>query len=86
MAEADAAASHPQLAVRVASCEPLSISQITLSHFRNYADIRLVCGASPVILTGPNGSGKTNLIEAISLLVPGRGLRRAACGVRHAEE
>ena len=59
-------------------CEPLSISQITLSHFRNYTDMRLVCGATPVILTGANGSGKTNLVEAISLLVPGRGLRRAA--------
>lgn len=57
---------------------PLSVSQITLSHFRNYRDMRLVCDASPVILTGPNGSGKTNLIEAISLLVPGRGLRRSA--------
>jgi DNA replication and repair protein RecF len=57
---------------------PFSIAQITLSHFRNYADIRLSCAAAPVILTGANGSGKTNLLEAISLLVPGRGLRRAA--------
>jgi len=57
---------------------PLNISQITLSHFRNYEDVRLVCDVSPVILVGANGSGKTNLIEAISLLVPGRGLRRSA--------
>ena len=40
--------------------------------------MRLVCDATPVILVGPNGSGKTNLVEAISLLVPGRGLRRSA--------
>ena len=55
-----------------------SIEQITLSHYRNYHDMRLVCGESPVVLYGANGSGKTNLVEAISLLVPGRGLRRAA--------
>jgi len=55
-----------------------SVSQITLSHFRNYATCRLDCGTAPVILTGTNGSGKTNLVEALSLLVPGRGLRRSA--------
>lgn len=57
---------------------PLSVGKISLVHFRNYKDLRLVCDARPVILTGQNGSGKTNLLEAISLLVPGRGLRRAA--------
>jgi DNA replication and repair protein RecF len=56
---------------------PLSVTQITLSHFRNYGGLRLRCEASPVILVGANGSGKTNLVEAISLLVPGRGLRRS---------
>src|SRR5260370_5841290 len=34
-------------------------------------------GAGPVVLVGRNGAGKTNLIEAISFLTPGRGLRRA---------
>ena len=58
--------------------EALSVAQITLSHFRNYHSLRLVCAPAPIILTGANGSGKTNLIEAISLLVPGRGLRRSA--------
>ncbi len=58
--------------------ESLSISQITLAHFRNYDALRLQVGGAPVVLTGTNGSGKTNLVEAISLLVPGRGLRRSA--------
>ncbi|MDE1900456.1 MAG: DNA replication/repair protein RecF [Alphaproteobacteria bacterium] len=58
----------------------LSIARLTLAHFRNYDALRLDCDDRPVILTGANGSGKTSLIEAISLLVPGRGLRRAALG------
>jgi len=64
--------------LRAAHSALLSISRITLSHFRNYESARLVAGASPIILTGANGGGKTNLLEAISLLVPGRGLRHAA--------
>jgi DNA replication and repair protein RecF len=54
------------------------IRRLTLSNFRSYhaAQIRLD-RAGPVVLTGANGAGKTNLIEAISLLAPGRGLRRA---------
>src|SRR6185295_3507565 len=56
----------------------LSVGKITLAHFRNYEDLCLTVEAAPVVLTGANGSGKTNLLEAISLLVPGRGLRRAA--------
>lgn len=54
----------------------LSISQITLSNFRNYQELRLQTTSCPVVLFGTNGSGKTNVLEAISLLVPGRGLRR----------
>ena len=54
------------------------IRRLTLSNFRNYhaAQVRLD-RPGPVVLTGANGAGKTNLIEAISLLAPGRGLRRA---------
>jgi DNA replication and repair protein RecF len=54
------------------------IRRLTLTNFRNYhaAQIELA-SAGPVVLTGANGAGKTNLIEAISLLAPGRGLRRA---------
>jgi DNA replication and repair protein RecF len=54
------------------------IRRLTLSNFRSYhaAHVEL-SAAGPVVLTGANGAGKTNLIEAISLLAPGRGLRRA---------
>lgn len=55
----------------------LSVRKISLVYFRNYRDVSLDLEDSPVVLTGANGSGKTNLLEAISLLVPGRGLRRA---------
>ncbi|WP_407648201.1 DNA replication/repair protein RecF [Devosia rhodophyticola] len=49
-----------------------------LSAFRNYTAAALDLDARHVVLTGPNGAGKTNLLEAISLLSPGRGLRRAS--------
>ena len=54
------------------------IRRLSLANFRSYhaAQIELSV-AGPVVLTGANGAGKTNLIEAISLLAPGRGLRRA---------
>ena len=55
----------------------LAVRQLRLADFRNYRQLRLDCGAEPVVLVGPNGSGKTNLIEALSFLAPGRGLRRA---------
>jgi DNA replication and repair protein RecF len=55
----------------------LAVRQLRLTDFRNYRQLRLDCGPEPVVLVGPNGSGKTNLIEALSFLAPGRGLRRA---------
>ncbi len=55
----------------------LAIDSITLTQFRNYPSLTLKAGGSNVILTGDNGVGKTNLLEAISLLAPGRGLRGA---------
>jgi DNA replication and repair protein RecF len=54
------------------------IRRLTLTNFRSYhaAQVQLD-RAGPVVLTGANGIGKTNLVEAVSLLAPGRGLRRA---------
>ena len=49
----------------------------TLSDFRNYAATPFEPGPALTVVTGPNGSGKTNLLEALSLLAPGRGLRAA---------
>ena len=51
---------------------------VFLQNFRNYQELRLDLGHRPIVLCGPNGAGKTNLLEALSLLAPGRGLRRAA--------
>ncbi len=54
------------------------IVKLTLTDFRNYASLSVDVVPGPVVLTGDNGAGKTNLLEAISLLTPGRGLRRAS--------
>ena len=54
------------------------IRRLSLANFRSYHAAQVTLAkAGPVVLTGANGAGKTNLIEAISLLAPGRGLRRA---------
>jgi DNA replication and repair protein RecF len=53
------------------------IHRLTLTNFRSYHAAQIDIAARLVVLVGPNGAGKTNLIEAISLLAPGRGLRRA---------
>jgi DNA replication and repair protein RecF len=55
----------------------LSISSLSLHHFRNYEAARIEPEAPIVVLSGRNGAGKTNILEAISLLTPGRGLRKA---------
>jgi DNA replication and repair protein RecF len=59
----------------------LCLHKLNLSYFRNYETLRLSPeGARIVVLTGENGAGKTNLLEAVSLLAPGRGLRGAEIG------
>lgn len=55
----------------------LAITQLNLLHFRSHPVTRLEFDGRPVALHGPNGAGKTNILEAVSLLSPGRGLRRA---------
>jgi DNA replication and repair protein RecF len=54
------------------------ISRLSLSDFRSYSDAVIAPGPGLVVLTGENGAGKTNLLEAVSLLSPGRGLRGAS--------
>lgn len=53
------------------------VKRLTLADFRNYAYLRINTDLNPVVITGENGSGKTNILEAISFLTPGRGLRSA---------
>lgn len=56
----------------------MNIGRLKLTDFRNYASLSVDLSPGAVVLTGDNGAGKTNLLEAVSLLSPGRGLRRAA--------
>src|SRR5256714_14580211 len=56
---------------------PSRILRLTLTHFRNYRAASLATRRDVVALVGPSGAGKTNCLEAISFLTPGRGLRRA---------
>ncbi len=54
-----------------------AVARLTLTRFRNFLAERIDVGPQPVVLCGANGVGKTNLLEALSFLSPGRGLRRA---------
>lgn len=54
-----------------------AVTALRLTDFRNYAHLALDLDPRHVVLAGDNGAGKTNLLEAVSLLAPGRGLRRA---------
>ena len=54
----------------------LWVERLTLTNFRSYDSATLETGREPQVIAGANGAGKTNLLEAISLLAPGLGLRR----------
>ena len=56
----------------------MPVSRLALTDFRSYASALIEPGRGFVLLSGENGAGKTNLLEAVSLLAPGRGLRGAA--------
>ena len=58
----------------------LAVTRLTLSNFRNYTSARIETDGMSVVLSGDNGAGKTNLLEAISFLIPGSGLRGARLG------
>ena len=53
------------------------VERLTLTDFRNYASLRLKTEIAPIVIYGENGSGKTNILEAVSFLTPGKGLRGA---------
>ena len=55
----------------------LFLHSLTMSHFRSHKLCQFECDPRPVAIYGPNGAGKTNIMEAVSMLSPGRGLRRA---------
>lgn len=55
----------------------LAVLRLVVTRFRNYDRAALALDARHVVLTGDNGAGKTNLLEAVSFLAPGRGLRGA---------
>jgi DNA replication and repair protein RecF len=72
----------PTVAISQTTGAAGGISHLTLSAFRNFRDLTLeleagTAGFSPLVFTGPNGSGKTNLLEAVSFLAPGSGLKGA---------
>jgi DNA replication and repair protein RecF len=56
----------------------MALDRIQLADFRNHRDTRVDETAQFNLLVGENGAGKTNVLEALSLLAPGRGLRRAS--------
>lgn len=55
-----------------------AVTALRVRHFRSHHKVDLAFDGRPVAIFGANGTGKTNLIEAISMLSPGRGMRRAA--------
>ncbi len=75
------ATSSPEPGGRITAAAPaLWLSRLLLTAFRCYGEAGLTLDRRPLVLTGANGAGKTNLLEAVSLLAPGRGLRRARLG------
>lgn len=69
---------QPAPAARAEPRRPIRLTRLALRNFRNYAEAALRLDGRHVCLYGANGAGKTNLIEAVSMLGPGRGLRGAA--------
>ena len=74
------AAPVPPIDAPLGAVAPMAVRQVRLTDFRNYRYLRLDLSEDSIVLTGDNGAGKTNLLEALSFLAPGRGLRRAKLG------
>lgn len=63
--------------IQFVTAQKSGVTRLTLTDFRNYAFLRINPELRPIIITGENGSGKTNILEAVSFLTPGRGMRSA---------
>jgi DNA replication and repair protein RecF len=63
----------------------MQLCQLTLKNFRNYSDLKLQVPSGVVVFVGDNGQGKTNLVEAIYLLVRGESFRAGTADtyIRH---
>lgn len=72
-----AASNQPPHSRQVSHQPDLWVSSLRLNNFRNYETAKIDIKAGPVLIVGANGAGKTNMLEAVSLLAPGRGMRRA---------
>jgi len=68
------------LSTNQSAWQKIRLRQLKLLSYRNYRQLQLDFDGCHVVLSGHNGAGKTNILEAISLLSPGRGLRRATYG------
>ncbi|MGV8997507.1 MAG: DNA replication/repair protein RecF [Parvibaculaceae bacterium] len=66
---------QPQITHPDVSRPLVSLSRLVVTNFRSYARAELALDGRPVVFVGENGAGKTNLLEAVSLLSPGRGMR-----------
>jgi DNA replication and repair protein RecF len=78
MTGASASLDRPHDYAAPASAPAPHITALRLTHFRSHAALTLNCVGGSMVLTGANGIGKTNVLEALSMLAPGRGLRSAA--------
>lgn len=69
---------HANPAIAGTALPRARLSRLVVTDFRSYARAELALDGRPIAFVGENGAGKTNLLEAVSLLSPGRGLRGAA--------
>src|SRR5262245_33508727 len=74
---ANAAPSHSPDASPGSAAPRLWVESLALTDFRNYPKLSLDLSPGALVFAGANGSGKTNILEAASLLAPGQGLRQA---------
>ena len=71
---------EPVVAVALREDPQCAITRLMLTNFRTYGMLDLRCERRSIVLVGSNGAGKTNVLEALSMFAPGRGLRGARLG------